>query len=298
LRAYGQDMKKLFFLFVSVGLVASLLLFFAFRSLPDGKLHIFMLNIGQGDSILIQTPTDERLLIDGGPDDSVLQELGKVMPFYERRIEAIILTHPHADHVNGLVEVLKRYQVHQVMITGVFYKNPGYQALLEEIAEQHLAVLFAGNGQDYQIGNVTLDLLYPLESLQGRSFDNMNNSSIVFRLLYGHRSFYFNGDLEVEGETKLLASGLNLGADVLKVGHHGSRTSSQEALLDKIKPRFALISCGVNNKFHHPHPETLEHFQERGIRTFRTDLDGTIEVISDGNALSVKPYALSIFAPN
>jgi len=270
-------------------------------SLPDGKLHVFVLDVGQGDSILIQTPTSERILIDGGPDDSVVQELGKVMPFYEKNIDVVILSHPHVDHVNGLVEVLKRYHVGQVMMSGVKYNFSGYFAFLDQVARQKIPVVYAGARvaragvpADYRFGSVTLDMLFPFESEQGRSFENQNNGSIVFRLLYGKRSFYFPGDLEKEGEEKLVASGFDLRADFLKAPHHGSKTSSTTELLDRIQPLFAAISCGVDNKFKHPFPGTLQHYQERKISTFRTDLDGILEAVSDGEELDVKAWGKNV----
>lgn len=301
--------RKLFLIGLAGVAGLALLLGFCLASLPDGKLHVFVLDVGQGDSILIQTPTSERILIDGGPDDAVVQELGKVMPFYEKNIDAVILSHPHLDHVNGLVEVLKRYHVGTVMMSGVKYNFSGYFAFLDQIAAQKIPVVYsgakvarasdasmrvaAGSGgtdvpADYQLGSVTLDMLFPFESEQGRSFENQNNGSIVFRLLYGKRSFYFPGDLEKEGEEKLVASGLDLRADFLKAPHHGSKTSSTPALLDRIQPLFAAISCGVDNKFKHPFPGTLEHYQERKISIFRTDLDGIVEAVSDGDFLRVK----------
>lgn len=263
-------------------------------TLPDGKLHVFVLDIGQGDAILLQLPGGEHVLLDGGPDDRVLQELGRFMPFYDKTIDLMILSHPHADHVNGLVEVLKKYRVRQVLMSGAAYHYPGYEAFLEAITEHHVSVLYAGakdiHGvpQDYALGSVVLDMLFPFESEQGKNFVNQNNGSLVLKTLYGEKKFYFSGDLEIEGETRLVESRLNLQADFYKAGHHGSRTSSSPALLDRIRPFFAAISCGVSNKFHHPHPETMAHFRERKIGTYRTDLDGTVEAVSDGYHLEVR----------
>lgn len=291
-------MKRLSF-YVAAGLgMLGVLLWLCLRSLPDGRLHVFVLDIGQGDAILVQTPTGERMLIDGGPNDSIMKELGKVMPFYERTIDVVVLSHPHADHVDGLVEVLKRYRVGAVVMSGVKYNYTGYTAFVEEVAARHIPLVYAGakfpaaggGTADYRLGSVTLDMLFPFESEQGRSFENQNNGSVVFRLLYGDRSFYFSGDLEVEGEEKLVASGLDLRADFYKAGHHGSRTAGSVPLLDRVRPEYAAISCGVDNKFKHPHPITLEHFQERGMKIFRTDLEGMIEVVSDGKMLEVKGW--------
>jgi len=283
--------------FIWAGLiVVAILLGFCLSSLPDGKLHVFVLDIGQGDSILIETPTSERILVDGGPDDAVLKKLGKVMPFYEKTIDVVVLSHPHLDHINGLVEVLKRFHVGTVIMSGVKYDYAGYSEFLDEIQEFKIPVVFAGakmsdgRSVDYVLGSVTLDMLFPFDSEQGRSFENQNNGSVVFRLLYGKRSFYFPGDLEMEGEEKLVASGLDLRADFLKAPHHGSRTSDTVPLLQRIQASYAAISCGVDNKFHHPHPITLEHFQQFKISTFRTDLDGIIEAVSDGDQLWVKTW--------
>lgn len=287
-------MKKNWMFIFGALLVILVLLFFCIRSLPDGKLHVFVLDVGQGDSILIQLPTGERILVDGGPDDKVIQRLSEVMPFYERNIDVILLTHPHADHVNGLNDLLKRYHVMQVIITGVDYKYPGYTEFLNLISREGAQVIFAGAlGLDYKIGTAILDMLYPIESFQGRLFNNYNNGSIVFRLLYGQRKFFFGGDMELEEEKNLMAvpgrlgQGLDLRADFYKVGHHGSRTSSSETLLDLIKPEYAAISCGIDNTFKHPHPETIQHLQARRVTIFRTDLDGTIEAVSDGQDLNV-----------
>ncbi len=205
----------------------------------------------------------------------------------------MVLTHPHADHVNGLVEVLKRYKVGAVIMSGVSYNYSGYTAFLEEISSRRIPVLYAGakiDGVpvDYRLGSVTLDMLFPFQSVQGRTFLNVHESMVVFRLLYGHESFLLTGDLEAPNEEKLIANGLDLHADFLKVGHHGSSTSSGGPFLDRVRPSFAAISCGIDNKFHHPYPATIDHLQQRSIKIFRTDLDGIIEAVSDGESLRMK----------
>jgi competence protein ComEC len=262
------------------------LLFFCLQTLGDGLLHVYFLDIGQGDSILIKTPSLEYILIDGGPDDKVLQELSAVMPFYERTIDVVMLSHPHADHVNGLVEVLQRYNVRQVVMTGAKYHDEGYKKLLELISDKSIPVIFiGGGGVDYRMGGVVLDFLYPFTSVQGKRFENINNSSITLRLIYGGDVFFFSGDLEVEGEEKIVERGLDLLADVMKAGHHGSRTASSEGVLDRILPLASVILCGIDNSFSHPHAETVQNFQKRGIRIYRTDLDGRIEFVSNGDGI-------------
>lgn len=281
-------MEKIWRFFYCGLFLAFLVAVYCLLSLPDGKLHVFVLDVGQGDSILIQTPGDEYILIDGGPDDKVMGELAKIMPFYERTVDLVILTHPHPDHINGIVDVLKRFDVREVMMTGVSYNYPGYNAFLEQVAGQNIHVIYAGNGSDYKLGSVVLDMLYPFTSFQGRMFENQNNGSIVFRLLYGKRIYYFPGDLELEGEQKLIASTLDLSADFFKAAHHGSRTSNSSAILDRIRPQYAVISAGAGNKYGHPHPETLDHLKERGVNIFRTDLDGIVESESDGETLVLR----------
>ena len=262
--------------------VGCLLLVMSLWQLGDGMLHISYLNIGQGDAALVRTPGRQYVLIDGGPGDAVLGELAGVMPFFARRIDVVMLSHPHADHLDGLIEVLERYDVGVVMMTGVSYGYKGYERFLEVIEERDVEVIFVNGEVDYLLDDVVLDIVYPFESLAGRAFENVNNSSISFRLLYGERSFYFSGDLEVEGEEALVASTLDVRSDVLKAGHHGSRTSSSEPLLDLVQPLWAVISCGVDNQFLHPHAETITHFQKRGVTIYRTDLDGRVELKSDG----------------
>lgn len=281
--------KYLKFLFFALGVLAFLVIQAIF-SLPDGMLHAFVLNIGQGDSILIRTPNAQHILIDGGPDNKVLHELSKVMPFYIHRIDAVIVSHPHADHLNGLIDVLKRYEVGTVIMTGIQYRTPQYKEFLNEIKNREIPISFVRENQDYRLDNLTLDILYPFDSVQGDTIENQNNASIVFRLLYGEKSFYFSGDLEMEKEAELVHSQLNLHANFYKVGHHGSRTSSTPQLLDRMKPEFAVISCGIENQFKHPHEITLQHLSERKIQLYRTDLDGTVEAISNGKYLSVRPF--------
>lgn len=282
-------MKRLMKIMVAGVVSGGILLFFCLESLGDGLLHVYYLNIGQGDGILVRTPSSEYMLIDGGPDDKVLQEISAVMPFYTRTIDVMMLSHPHADHVDGLIDVLERYEVKHVMITGVSYGYAGYEKFLDVAREREVPITFVNGRNDYKLGNMVVDIVYPFHSLAGSHFENVNNSSIAFRLLYGERSFYFSGDLEIEGERKLVETNLDLYADVFKAGHHGSRTSSSEDLLDRVQPRWAVISCGVDNPFKHPHPETIAHLQERGIAVYRTDLDGRVKLVSDGQNITIQP---------
>ncbi len=261
-----------------IGAVTIWLFAWAILGLPDGKLRVWFLDIGQGDAILMRLPAGEWVMVDGGPDAKVLDWMGRIMPFYERRLELVINSHPHADHLNGLVEVLARYDVENLWISGVKYNYAGYQKMLEEAADAGTRIVYT-SGKDARIGKVGFDLIYPQRSLQGEGMENVNNSSIVFRLIYAGQRIFFSGDLEEQKETELMrVNGLNLESDILKAGHHGSKTSNTEEFVRRIGPEYAVISCGVDNKFKHPFPGTLERFGRMGMTVYRTDLDGTVEV--------------------
>lgn len=257
--------------------------------LPDGKLHFWALDVGQGDAILLVLPDGNKVLVDGGADDKVVQRLAEVLPFYDRTIELVILTHPHPDHMIGLIEVIKRYDVGRLVMTGIKYDYPGYDAFLETVAKKQVPVLFADGKKDLKFGEVILDFLFPLAPIQGQYFGNVNNSSIVFRVLYGNNAFILQGDLEKEGEAQLAASGLDLRASVIKVGHHGSRTASSDDYLAKVLADFAVISCGAGNRYNHPHIETMRALKKYRVKVWRTDLDGTVEFASDGNVIEIRP---------
>ncbi len=283
-------MQKKYWFYIC-GFLAGLMLVVAIfiGKLADGKLHVYFLDVGQGDAILLILPDGYKVLVDGGPDNKILRELTDVLPFYDKSIDLVILTHPHPDHINGLIETLKRYSVADLLLTGINYSYPGYQTFLELMESNRIRSHFLSGQEDFKIGKVLLDILFPLKSLQGRMFENVNNSSIVFRLIYGKEVLIFEGDLEKEGELKLLESGLDVSADFIKIGHHGSRTSSSENYLDRVGAKYAFILCGAGNSYLHPHVETLKKLAARGVRTWRTDLDGRIEVVSDGEDFQVLP---------
>lgn len=243
-----------------------------------GDFELHMLDVGQGDAILLKTPEQHHVLVDGGAGNAVLMELGKVMagPFNE--IDLMVLTHPHLDHMEGLIHVLERMEVHAVLMSAPSYESLVYSTFLDRVYEEGAVLYFAEANVDFVLGDLELDVLYPFNPLTGEEMGNVNNASPVIRAIYGEHSILLTGDAELEVEAELLAAGMNVQANVLKAGHHGSRTSSSLEFLEAVQPELILISAGEGNSYGHPHIETIEKASEFGIEVRRTDLEGTLSI--------------------
>ena len=249
-------------------------------------LEVNFFDIGQGDAIFIETPGGHQILIDGGPTSAVLEKLGKEMPFWDRTIDLVVLTHPEHDHIAGLIEVLKRYDVDCVLWTGIVRDTGEYKEWKRLLKEEDTEVKIATLGQKVVTPEAYFDILYPFEDLEGKEVKNTNNSSIALRLVFGENSFIFTGDLYKSIERQITDRGLYISSDVLKVGHHGSKTSTREEFLEKVNPKIAVISAGRDNRYNHPHPEVLEVLDKYGITVLRTDRDGDIKIISNGSEIN------------
>ncbi len=282
--------KKLFKIIGSLLVIIFFLIGYAVDSQIDRQnLEVCFLDIGQGDSILIKTPYEQNILIDGGPNNSVLSQLGRNLAFFDKEIDLMILTHPHSDHVVGLVEVLRRYNVEKVLMTGVLHTSPDYLAFLEEIKERGIKTELVNSQRDIILGDdLILQILYPWQDLSGQKVENLNNSSIVAKLIYKNNSFLLTGDAEIEVEEELVQSQTDLSAQVLKVGHHGSKSSTSQEFLDKVKPQYVVIQSGADNNFGHPHLRTISRLEQNGIEILRNDQSGAIIFVSDANNLKVK----------
>ncbi len=270
-------------------LIAVALVWTAAIAAPDSRLHVFFLDVGQGDAIFIQTPSHRQILIDGGPSpEAITNELGPRMPFWDRSIDLVVLTHPHDDHIAGLVEVLRRYQVGQVWESGLEYDSPAYDEWRKLIEDKGIECTVARAGLRIELGDgVRLDVLHPqAEMLQGTSSD-VDNNSVVLRLVYGQVSFLFTADIFQEAEHFLLSEGAEINGEVLKVCHHGADTSSSAYFLEAVEPKLAVISVGADNSFGHPHPEVMARLAQRvgAEAIYLTAERGTIELISDGQRL-------------
>jgi len=270
------------------------LLWVAVGEANNQNLRVTFLNVGQGDAILIRTPTQENILIDGGPDDSVITELGKNLPLWDRELDLVIATHHDADHITGLLTVLREYQVKEVLtlaISSTTKINSDWQEVLKQVP----VVNWADITDDYQWGAVVWDTIWPLtstaENYQG------NNSSIVGELSFYSSQILLTGDIEAPTESAITQLYPGLTADILKVAHHGSRFSSTAGFLQTIQPQAAVILVGKNS-YGHPHPETLDRLLVVKSDVYRTDQDGTIEVILEKSGYWIKADGQKKFYQN
>ncbi|HEX7172682.1 MAG TPA: DNA internalization-related competence protein ComEC/Rec2 [Candidatus Limnocylindria bacterium] len=265
-------------------------------SRPDGRLHVTTLDIGQGDAILVESPSGPTMLVDGGPDPELtLRRLGANLPFWARRIDVLLLSHPHQDHVAGLVDVLDRFQVRLLVHAGFAFENAAYERLLADAARDGIAVRSVLAGETFALdGATSFEVLYPSAEDVGAPLPegDINNGSVVLALRHGGFGALLTGDAEAPVEAALVARGLLPPVDLLKVGHHGSTSSTTPALLAATRPSIAVISSGEGNEYGHPAPETLATLASQpGISVHRTDLDGDVEVVTDGRSYQVRTDA-------
>ncbi len=263
-----------------VGCLCFILTAICVAALPKHRMQISFLDVGQGDSIFVRTPDDYTLLIDGGPSVSVLEELANVVPRYTRQLDLVVLTHPHADHVNGLVEVVKRFDVHRVMIAGTPSGNAYYRELLYLCDRWDIPIYYGKADHDIKIGSyLYIDIVWPSRLMAGKEYENLNNASLSMRLITPKKVVFLGGDAEIEQEHEMLESGFDLSADILKAGHHGSKTASCDEFLESVDPETVVIQSGIDNSFGHPHKEALRNFLERAIEVRRNDIEGRIDFI-------------------
>jgi len=269
--------------------IASIFLWNAIFSGLSGGLTVTVLDVGQGDSILIESPSGKKVLVDGGERKAGEQI---VVPFLRRKgiqkLDMVVLTHAHEDHVGGLPHVLENIKVDSVLDTGYVYESKTYRRFLDLIRRNNIKYGLASSGQKIDFGgNTAAKVLHP-DHVFLEECENINNASIVFRLEYGDFSMLFTGDNEREGEERILElfPAAELASTILKVGHHGSRTSTSPPFLAAVDPQVAVISCGRHNKFKHPHQSTLEKL--RGVRTYRTDRHGAVMINSNGKGFRIR----------
>ena len=278
---------------VAIGIAAAVLaLTVSVAHRPDGRVRLTVLDVGQGDSILVEGGRGGRMLVDGGPDpDRLLRLLDDRLPPWDRRIDILVLTHPHEDHVAGLPLLLERYRVGRVFEPGMRGPGLGYAAWEADLATAGIASGRLATGDRLWLDDLRLDVLWPDPGTVPRAPPDegtgINNVSIVFLGTVGERRFLLTGDVEEGVDPALVARRLPR-LDLLKVAHHGSRTATTDAFVEAVDPAVAVVSAGAGNRYGHPAPGTLDRLRANGARVFRTDTDGSIEVTIDAGGVAVR----------
>lgn len=255
-------------------------------ALPDAKLEVHFLDVGQAESILIKGP-DASMLIDAGENGQGEEVLRYLKGAGVSKLDYVVGTHPHSDHIGGLDEVIRELRVEQVILPDlpdeIVPTTQTYTDLLLAISKKGLKITPAKPGRTYSLGDgAEVRILGP-----AAQYSDLNNMSVICRLTYGETAFLFTGDAGVEAEQDILDSGASVVADVLNAGHHGSNTSTGPRWLEAVSPRVAVISCGVDNSYGHPHREVIAALEAREIRILRTDRNGAVVIASNGKRLAV-----------
>jgi competence protein ComEC len=272
-------------------LALAILAWLAVLQLPDGKLHVAFLDVGQGDAILITTPHGQQVLVDGGPSPTALASaLGREMPFWDRSLDLVVMTHADADHITGLAEVLDRYRVEGWLDNGQPDEDAVYAECMALLEEKEVARHSAHTGDRMALDSgIFLQVLHPPPDLMSGTRADSNNNSLVLRLVWKEATFLLTGDVEAEAESLLVGSGQPVSANVLKVAHHGSGSSSTAEFLSLVSPTYAVISVGADNRFGHPNQAVLDRLAQGGnVTLLRTDEQGRIEFVTDGQRMWVR----------
>ena len=251
----------------------------------DGTIAVHFIDVGQADATLILTGDGKTMLIDTGDTGTKEELVSYIENHGVTTIDLLVLTHPHADHIGGAVAVLENFTVNEVLMPDAVTDTKIYENVLVAIDNEGCTLTVPSPKDSFSLGTAKITVLGPVKSYP----KDLNAMSLVLRLDYGTTSFLFTGDAEQGSEEDMLSafSSSEFKADVLKVGHHGSSTSSSSAFLSAVSPTYAIISCGKGNDYGHPHTEVLTALTERGIALYRTDRDGSIVIESNGTSLSV-----------
>ncbi len=249
-------------------------------NIEGGNLQIYFLDVGQADSILIKDK-DKNMLVDAGNNED-----GELLVNYFKslgieKFDYVIGTHPHEDHIGGMDDIINNFEIGRYYMPDAITTTATFESVLDALQNKNLTFDVPEENEVISLNDATIKFLY-----SGQNTSDLNNTSIVFKLTYGNKKILFTGDATSSTEKKLLDKDLK--SDVLKIGHHGSQYSSTEEFLDTVNPNYAIISVGKNNTYKHPRQETLDKLNERNIKTYRTDEDGTIILSTDGNEIKFK----------
>ena len=248
----------------------------------DSELKIYYLNVGQADSILIQNE-GQNMLIDAGNNADGENIVEFLQSLNISKIDFLVGTHPHEDHIGGIDDVINNFDIGTIYMPKVATTTKTFEDVLDAIENKSLTVTTPEIGKSFNIGSANFQILSA-----GTDEEDLNSCSIVLKLTFGNLAYLFTGDEETVNEEQMISSGYDLSADVLKVAHHGSNTSTSEEFLDKVSPKIAIIMVGAENSYGHPHNEILNRLNARDIKIYRTDTDGTILITSDGNKNDVQ----------
>jgi len=242
---------------------------------------IHYINVGQADSILIQV-NNKNLLIDAGNYEDRAKVVTYLQKHGVKKLQYIIATHPHEDHIGGMSLVIKKFEVGQLYAPKKTNNTKAFEEMVTALKSKKLKINEAKHGISLDLGlNTSCEIIAP----NSNKYDDTNNYSAIIRLTYGSTSFLFMGDAQKVSEREIIKSGANISCDVLKIGHHGSSSSSSKEFLDLASPKLAIISCGRNNSYGHPHKQTLDSLKQKNVLIYRTDLNGTILIQSDGTII-------------
>ncbi|HEY0220865.1 MAG TPA: hypothetical protein VGC58_01445 [Candidatus Paceibacterota bacterium] len=275
------------YLLIFLAIVSLLILSVILHEDRHGLLRFEVLDVGQGDSLFIESPTGVQVLVDGGPNKFLMKEIGKVIPWYDRHIDMLVVTNPDKDHYEGFIPLMKKYSVDVVLEPGTANTNLVYELLEKEISNRKIPKVLARRGQIVDLGGgAYLEILFPDRDVSGLS---SNDGSIVMKLVYGETSVILQGDSTERIEHYLVGlDGNNLKSTILKAGHHGSRTSNSLEYVEKVSPEWTVISSGSQNSYGHPHKETLDTMEKLKIFTYDTCNNGRLTFESDGKEFILK----------
>lgn len=249
---------------------------------PYNGLKVHYIDVGQGDSELIQV-NGKNLLIDAGPNESRDKLMSYLKKQNIKKFDYVIATHPDEDHIGGMGDVIKKYPIDKFYTPKKIVNTKTFKYMIQQLRNKNMKIDTPEPRIKLDLGkNTTAEMLAP----NSMNYPDTNNYSVVLKITYGNTKFLFTGDAEKTSESEMIDKGYDLSADVLKVGHHGSSGSTSQQFLDKVDPKIAIISCGKNNKYGHPHKKTINKLKKKNIQIYRTDVDGTIILMSNGSKIS------------
>ena len=274
----------------SLALLVSLVIFniYIYQLQPNANpnlTNIYFLNVGQGDAAYIRTADQYNIVIDTGPSPKVSNLLNRLIPVWDRDIDLLILTHPHADHIGGASQIIDQFPIRNILLTEVDYESQLYSSLLENIIRHDIKTTYALAGSNFNIGESVVKIISPTPDILSDS--DLNNTSIANLYSYHDFDIMFTGDISTKVEEAIIRNYQLPETEILKVGHHGSNTSSSEDFINYLQPKYAVISVGQNNRYNHPSESVVDRFINAGIELLRTDLNSNIHFSTDGSSFKL-----------